>query len=692
MMKITQIIKLKIMNEELITAMDDNSILEGEPIVDEIATDLLVDESSLMPTDATEEFIETFDSSDVTEEEQEEAIEQIVEEIVEEPSDIPIPDEVLDTLIAFINSLTIAGTPASDAFQVGSTGTDIILGREGNDVILAVDPQLDLPGLGETDIFSGGSEGDRFILGDRTKAYYDDGDANTTGDDDVAIIVDFNPNDDVIQLHGSPEDYNLVDFAELGEGGTGTAIFLKGETNDELIGSINNVDGLSLNADYFRFENGSAEEPVLSSIEQFGTAGVDLSFTIANSKDGSNALLVAGYTSGNLGRLDRGGLDGFITKYNNQGREQWTRQIGTRAIDNSYGIDTDTAGNVYLLSRTSGRLAGANAGIGNDVVLSKYNQRGRRQWQIQLGSFGRDNPFVDPRVDSSGDVVIAGYTNDDFAGPNADTGIPPSADAWIAKYDSNGNQLWSEQFGTEEGDETFGLDLDSEDNIYTTGWTRGDLGGPNNLNSDGEVTYDIWLAKYDTDGNQQWIEQFGTNTFDWSWDVATDINDDIYITGWTLGSLEGSNAGSYDTWVAKYDSDGNQLWIDQFGTTGDDAALGIDVDELGNYYLTGYTDGDLTSEGNAGSYDAWVAKYDSDGNELWLQQFGTSELDNAYEVSVSGDNVFVTGVTEGSLGSTNAGSYDAWIGKFSAADGTLLDFDSPSSDSSESSSEQCPSV
>ncbi|MGK7948927.1 MAG: SBBP repeat-containing protein [Xenococcaceae cyanobacterium] len=676
------------MNEEFITAMDDNSILEGEPIADEIATDLLVDESSLMPTDATEEFIETFDSSDATAEEQEEAI----EEIVEESLDLPIPDDLLDTLIAFINSLTIAGTPASDAFQFGSTGTNIILGREGNDLILAVDPQLDLPGLGETDIFSGGSQSDRFILGDRTKAYYDDGDANTTGDDDVAIVVDFNPNDDVIQLHGSPEDYNLVDFAELGEGGTGTAIFLKGETNDELIGSINNVDGLSLDADYFRFENGSAEEPVLSSIEQFGTAGIDLSFTIANSKDGSNALLVAGYTSGNLGRRDRGGLDGFISKYNNQGREEWTRQIGTRAIDNSYGIDTDTAGNVYLLSRTSGRLAGANAGIGNDVVLSKYNRIGRRQWQIQLGSFGRDNPFVDPRVDSSGDVVIAGYTNDDFAGPNADTGIPPSADAWIAKYDSNGNQLWSEQFGTEEGDETFGLDLDSEDNIYTTGWTRGDLGGPNNLNSDGEVTYDIWLAKYDTDGNQQWIEQFGTNTFDWSWDVATDINDDIYITGWTLGDLGGSNAGSYDTWVAKYDSDGDRLWIDQFGTTGDDAALGIDVDELGNYYLTGYTDGDLTGEGNAGSYDAWVAKYDSDGNELWLQQFGTSELDNAYEVSVSGDNVFVTGVTEGSLGSTNAGSYDAWIGRFSATDGTLLDFDSPSSDSSESSSDRLSSV
>lgn len=676
------------MNEELELRqiLVDNTITpQEEPIAEELATELLVEESSLTPTDALEELIETFDSSDATAEEQEEAVAQVADEIVEdaveeadsEPTTPPIldlPDEVIERLIAFINDLTVAGTPASDAFQVGSTGTDLILGREGNDVILAVDPELNLPGIGENDIFSGGSERDRFILGDRSKPYYDDGDASTTGDDDLALIIDFNPSQDVIQLHGSPEDYNLVDFAELGEGETGTAIFLKGETNDELIGSINTVGGLSLDNDYFQFVEGSAERPVLGAIEQFGTAGIDLSFTIANSRDRSNSVLVAGYTSGSLGRRDRGALDGFISKYNSQGAQQWIRQVGTRSIDNVYGIDTDPRGNIYSLSRTNGRLAGANAGIGNDVVLTKYNRRGRQLWQTQFGSFGNDNPFVDPSVDSSGDVVIAGYTNDDLGGPNADTVIPPSADAWIAKYDSNGEQLWIEQFGTVEGDETFGLDIDSEDNIYSTGWTRGDLGGPNNLNSDGETTYDIWLAKYDSDGEQQWIEQLGTDTFDWSWDVATDLNDDSYITGWTLGDLGGDNAGSYDVWVAKYDSDGNQQLLDQFGTAGDDAALGIDVDDMGNYYLTGYTDGDLTGEGNAGSYDAWVAKYDSDGEQLWIEQFGSSELDNAYEVSVSGSDVFVTGVTEGSLGSTNAGSYDGWIAQFSAADGTLVDF------------------
>ncbi len=659
------------MNEDFI------EVLEQEQIVDEIATDLLVEESSLMPTDVTEEIIETLDDSDATPEEQQENLEEIL---------LDIPENIIDTLIAFVTDLLIAGSPGSDAFQIGSTGIDIILGREGNDVMLAVDPELALPGQGEIDIFNGGSESDRFILGDRTRAYYDDGDASTTGDDDVAIISDFNSDEDVIQLHGSPEDYTLVDFADLGEEETGTAIFLKGETNDELIGSISNVVGLSLDDNYFQFKNGSAEQPNFSSIEQFGTAGIDLPFTIANSNDRSNALLVAGYTSGNLGRRDRGAQDGFVTRYNNQGREQWTRQIGTRSIDNSYGVDSDTAGNVYLLSRTNGRLAGPNAGIGNDVVLSKYNRRGRQLWQVQFGDFTLDNPFVDPRVDSSGDVVIAGYTGGDLGGPNAGTGTIPGSDSWIAKYDSNGNQLWIEQFGTSAGDETFGLDVDSEDNIYTTGWTTGDLGGSNS------GIYDIWLAKYDTNGEQQWIEQFGTNTFDWSWDVATDLNDDIYITGWTLGSLEGTNAGSYDIWVAKYDTNGNRLWLQQFGTGGDDAALGIDVDDEGNYYLTGYTDGDLTGEGNAGSYDAWVAKYDSDGHQQWLQQFGTSELENAYEVSVSGDDVFVTGVTEGSLGSTNTGSYDAWIGRFSATDGTLLDFDSPSSASLEPSSEQLSSV
>ena len=60
----------------------------------------------------------------------------------------------------------------------------------------------------------------------------------------------------MIQLHGSREDYTLVNLAE--QGSTGTAIFLKGETNNELIGNITTASGLSLDADYFRFVDAPA--------------------------------------------------------------------------------------------------------------------------------------------------------------------------------------------------------------------------------------------------------------------------------------------------------------------------------------------------------------------------------------------------------------------------------------------------
>ncbi|MGL6340921.1 MAG: SBBP repeat-containing protein, partial [Waterburya sp.] len=396
------------MDENFIEATENNDLVEQQEAVEDITVEFLVDESSLTPTDEAEEIINAVDDSELTETEGE-----VVEDVVNEnPTDIP--ESTLDNLIAYINDLTVAGTPGSDAFQFGSTGIDIILGREGNDVLVGVDPTEGFPGQGDTDLLSGGSQSDRFILGDRNKPYYDDGDDTSTGDESMAMLLDFNPSEDVIELHGNPEDYTLVNLSELGEGETGTAIYLNGETNNELIASINNVEGLSLDADYFKFLDGSAASPVRTEIEQFGSNGIDVAFSVANGNDPSAPILSTGYTNGTLGDSDNAGLDAFLSQYNNSGNQEWVEQIGTAANDNGYGVDTDAEGNIYWLARTNGELEGENAGIGNDVVLSKYNAQGEQQWIRQFGSFGNDNPFVDPRVDSAGDVVIAGYTNDDL--------------------------------------------------------------------------------------------------------------------------------------------------------------------------------------------------------------------------------------------------------------------------------------
>lgn len=148
----------------------------------------------------------------------------------------------------------------------------------------------------------------------------------------------------------------------------------------------------------------------------------------------------------------------------------------------------------------------------------------------------------------------------------------------------------------------------------------------------------------------------------------------MYATGYTLGDLGGSNAGLYDNWVTKYNSDGDQLWIEQFGSTGSDTPFAIAVDNNDDILLGGYTDGSLAEpQSNAGGDDIWAAKLDSDGNLLNIVQFGTAENESVRGISVgNSNNIWLTGYTEGSLGNANAGNSDAWLAQLSSTNLDLM--------------------
>ncbi|MGV2828053.1 SBBP repeat-containing protein [Myxosarcina sp. GI1(2024)] len=565
------------------------------------------------------------------------------------------PVELAQSFIALELFGLILGTPASDGFVVGFPNkNDILLARQGSDVLLAVDPSAPNPGRGEIDTLAGDLDlfelfplpgrppleenprrwTDRFILGDEGQAYY-----LGSGADDYASIIDFDPELDTIQLFGRPGFYQLT------ESSGNTHIYKKRKDRQpDLIASLSDTSGLSLREDYFQYViDNSSQDPVLEEIEQVGTPGVD--FAVGAATDNSDGVYLTGVSADSF----------WVAKYDNEGNQQWLEQSPSTG-----NLDTDNSGNVYV-----------GGGLG-DVNLAKYDSQGKQLWTQSLGTFTLDNSF-NLDVDDSGNVYLTGYTLGDLGGENASeltaNSVPlVSTDSWLAKYDSEGNQQWLKQFGSGDFDEAFGIATDSDGNAYTSGWTLGDLEGAN------AGLYDVWVAKHDAEGNQQWIEQFGTTDYDWSWDAAIDDSENVYLTGWTLGDLAGANAGSYDGWVAKYDPEGNQQWLKQFGTDGDDVARSIDFDDSGNFYLTGYTDRDIGGA-NAGSYDTWVAKYDPDGNRLWQQQFGTSEIDNPFDLTVNSDGqIFVTGFTEGSLGASNFGSYDAWIAELSSADGSLLDF------------------
>ena len=136
--------------------------------------------------------------------------------------------------------------------------------------------------------------------------------------------------------------------------------------------------------------------------------------------------------------------------------------------------------------------------------------------------------------------------------------------------------------------------VDSSDNVYIGGYTCGNLTRVPNAGS-----YDIWLAKYDSSGTQQWIVQFGSSSYEELNAMAVDSSDNVYIGGQTYGALTGSNAGSNDIWYAQYNSSGTQQWIMQFGTSSSDSLSAMAVDSNDDLLIVGDTQGAFSGYDNS---------------------------------------------------------------------------------------------
>jgi hypothetical protein len=168
----------------------------------------------------------------------------------------------------------------------------------------------------------------------------------------------------------------------------------------------------------------------------------------------------------------------------------------------------------------------------------------------------------------------------------------------------------------------------------------------------------------------------------------------IYICGVTASTGLGTvgqttyGGGFYDGFMAKYTSAGALSWVTYYGGTGIDAAEEVDVDQSGNVFVCGYTGsttGIATTFGGehqtalSGVQDAFLAKFTSAGVRLWGTYFGGTSAEQAFSVSVSGSDVFISGITQSANGIGTAGVYeqtqpggtfDTYVAKFSGANGS----------------------
>ena len=269
--------------------------------------------------------------------------------------------------------------------------------------------------------------------------------------------------------------------------------------------------------------------------------------------------------------------------------------------------------------------------LSNEVSATPPQVVGIR-WVRQFGAVTSVDDFaLGVAIDASAEYV-AGYTFGTLPGQTT-AGLE---DAFLQKHDTDGNVTWTRQFGTIQGDAAVAVVVDAS-GVYVAGRTFGTL--PGQIGAGG---WDAFLQKYDTNGNVQWTSQFGSPSEERTTAIATGASG-VYVAGWTMGTLPGqTRIGGQDAFVLKYDTNGNIQWTRQFGTVANEDSSGMAVDASG-VYVAGETCGTMPGETAVGGCDAYIRKYDVNGGLMWTRQLGSPQEDRAAAMAVDASGVYIVG-------------------------------------------------
>jgi hypothetical protein len=204
---------------------------------------------------------------------------------------------------------------------------------------------------------------------------------------------------------------------------------------------------------------------------QFGMATGDQSFAVAVDPSGNS--YVAGTTEGVFpgqeGQASALLPDAFVRKYDPNGAELWTRQLGTAREDAISGLATDPFGNLYAVGEVNGSLRGERQVGGSDAFVRKFAPDGGVAWTRQFGTSSSDTGRA-VTVDAAGSVYVGGMTAGSLPGQTATA----PTDAFVRKYDHSGNHVWARQFsmpGCTGESALNGLAVDAARGVYAAMWS-----------------------------------------------------------------------------------------------------------------------------------------------------------------------------------------------------------------------------
>ena len=347
----------------------------------------------------------------------------------------------------------------------------------------------------------------------------------------------------------------------------------------------------------------------------------------------------------------------FVSGYQN-------RDVGNALSFSGSGLSASTTYYYRLRAYNTGGTSGNSNMVSATTGAAPTPTPSGSPWSKGFGSANNDAGQA-VEFDSGGNLYATGYFQGtvNFGGNCGALTSNGSSypDAYLAKYSPSGTCLWAKGFGGTLDDAGYGVAVDSSDNVVVAGDFAGtaDFGG-------GAVTgqpgYNIFVAKYGSDGRYQWSKTYGSPSggTNLPYSVAVDSSGNVGLTGqfqysidFGGGSLTG-NGSFQDVFVLKLSAGGGYLWSKGFGGSFIDMGRGIAFDPSGNVVVVGtfwYTIdvgcGTLTS---AGGDEIFVVKYSPSGGCLWAKRFGDSADQEAMGVAVDfAGNIAITGSFKGTL-------------------------------------------
>ncbi|MFH1675599.1 MAG: hypothetical protein ABIC40_01150 [bacterium] len=335
----------------------------------------------------------------------------------------------------------------------------------------------------------------------------------------------------------------------------------------------------------------------------------------------------------------------------------WAGTWGDTRNESFNGVVCDADGNSYATGEQLNSNTGYSLGI-----LFKYNPAGQLVWCWIWGSETGGDYCAGKAIaiDDAGDLYITGYFQGviDFD-PGAGTDEHTSngqRDVFVSKFDSDGTWIWTKTWGGNYDDEGKAITV-RQSTFYVAGFYQDNVDfDPDPLEScimGGYGATDIFTSIFDTSGSFITVKVEGGVDSDWANDVAVNSAGKIFVTGIFQGTvyfdenvanMKISN-GQEDVFLVWYDTDFSFQGVETWSGTGWDRGYAVDVDGLGNVYVTGSFKGldvdfdpgdgiDLIS--SAGQNDAFLTKFDSAVSYQWARTWGGSSGDYSFNVCVDG--------------------------------------------------------